>query len=359
MRWLNRPLIMLGHGIRAAGCADLAPMLLELGLPVASSWLGKDLVDNRHPNFLGCTGIYGNRAANLAFSKADQIIAIGNRLCVWNVDNGLDHKPEVLMVDVDSAEAARVGATILHHDISYVIRQVLEPVDRHEWLDQCKVWNRFYPWLEYKNTEGYLNSYLFTDALQKYLYPDEVIVTDMGAPLMSAFQVLQTKPPQRLMTSGGLGEMGCGLPAAIGACFAGAKHVLCLNSDGSMMLNLQELQTIAHHKLPIKIIVYDNKGYLMIKHTQRNAGMPFSAINAETGVSFPDYSEIAYAFDLSCWSMQVKTWKDFNEFIPEFLEGPEPSLLVYHMDPNQPLVPRLLPLPDGSKPRFDQMSPLL
>ena len=85
MQWLKRPLIMLGHGIRAAGCADLAPMLLDLGLPVAASWPAKDLVDNTHPSFLGCTGVYGNRAANKAFAAAAQILALGNRLSLWNI----------------------------------------------------------------------------------------------------------------------------------------------------------------------------------------------------------------------------------------------------------------------------------
>jgi acetolactate synthase I/II/III large subunit len=336
MQWLKRPLITLGHGIRAAGCADLAPMLLNLGLPVVASWQGKDLVDNSHPNFLGCTGVYGNRAANKAFATADQIVSVGNRLCLWNVaEQGLAHNPQVDKVD----------------DISYWIRQVAEPADCSKWLAQCHSWKS--TWLEpcHADANGYINSYAFTKALEPYLAPDEVIVTDMGAPLMSAHQVLCLKPPQRLMTSGGLGEMGCGLPAAIGACFAGAKRVLCLEADGSMMLNLQELQTIIHHKLPIKIIVYDNKGYLMLKHTQRTQGFLPSGVDAESGVSFPDYKRLAQ--DFGFFSENLRTWDDFHYLIPPVLEALSPSLLVYHMDPTQPLVPRLYP----TSPSFDQMSP--
>ena len=362
MRWLKRPLIMLGHGIRAAGCQDLVPSLLNLGLPVASSWQAKDLADNFHPYFLGCTGIYGNRAANLAFSQADQILAIGNRLSLWNIaEQGLAHKPEVLMVDVDRTEVQRLGAIHLASDISYTIRQVLEPASRPEWLAQCKAWNVQFPWLEFPahdSSSRYINSYQFTRKLQKFLAKDEVIVTDMGTPLICAHQVLRLKPPQRLMTSGGLGEMGCGLPAAIGASIAGAKNVLCLHADGGMMLNLQELQTIIHHELPVKIIVYENEGYLMIKHTQKNAKMQRAGVDARSGVSFPDYRRLAQ--DFGFFSADVWTWEDFDKAIPRLFAIGKPSLVVYHMYPEQPLVPRLMHfLPDGSQPHFEQLSPLL
>lgn len=358
MLWLKRPLIMLGHGIRAAGCQDLAPMLLDLGLPVAASWPAKDLVDNYHPAFLGCTGVYGNRAANKAFSEADQILALGNRLSVWNIsEQGLDHKPQVLMGDCDPSEAARLGAANPSSDISYFIRQALEPASRPEWLAQCKAWNKQWPWLEHKDSGKWINSYCFTAALEPFLHPKHVVVTDMGAPLISAHQVLRLKPPQRLMTSGGLGEMGCGLPAAIGAAFAGAEHILCLHADGGMMLNLQELQTIAHHQLPIKIIVYENDGYLMIKHTQKLGKLKHTSVDAGSGMSLPDFRRLAQDFGLH--SADIYSWADFNKAIPQLFALKEPALVVYHMDPQQPLVPRLQPLPDGSRPRMDQMSPLL
>ena len=357
MQWRERPLIMLGHGIRAAGCADLAPMLLDLGLPVAASWPAKDLVDNTHPSFLGCTGVYGNRAANKAFAAADQILALGNRLSVWNIsEQGLDHKPEVLMVDADPSEAERLGAALLSSNLSFFLRN-LEGAQRPEWLAQCRNWNWEWPWGEHEDGPQYVNSYNFTMALGGRLRPDEVIVTDMGTPLICAHQILRLKPPQRLMTSGGLGEMGCGLPAAIGASFARGKgEVLCLHADGGMMLNLQELQTIVHHKLPIKIIVYENSGYLMLKHTQKIGGFLRAGVDAASGVSCPDFRSLAHAFGI--YGGEIYTWEDFRRVIPPFFALKEPALVVYHMDPEQPLVPRLMPLPDGSRPRFDQMSPL-
>ena len=211
------------------------------------------------------------------------------------------------------------------------------------------------------DANGYINSYRFTDALHKYLRPDEVIVTDMGAPLICAHQVLRLKPPQRIMTSGGLGEMGCALPAAIGASFARGKgEVLCLHADGGMMLNLQELQTITTHKLPIRIIVYRNEGYGMIQHTQKNAGMSEVAVAADSGVGFPDYVRVADAMGIP--AADVRTWDDFNYLMPVLFASKKPMLLQYHMEPRQRMVPKLEPIfvdDQPRSPRFCDMSPIL
>jgi len=343
---------MLGHGIRAAGCQDLAPMLLNLGVPVVASWQAKDLVDNRHPAFLGCTGIYGNRGANKALANADQLVVLGNRLSLWNIsEHGLAAKPEVLMVDVDPIEATRLGAEYLSTPLSFFIRN-LESARCPEWMKQCLDWNT--DWLEHRDTEAYINSYKFTNALTPFLEPDHVIVTDMGAPLMSAHQVLRLKPPQRLMTSGGLGEMGVALPAAIGACFAGAKHVLCLHADGGMMMNLQELQTILHHNLPIKIIIYENEGYLMMKHTQKAQSLIPHGVSPRTGVSLPDYERLLRGWGFRVGSLRTST--DFSTLIPQLFGAEGPAAVIYHMDPEQPLVPKMTYRYEGPTLVYDTLS---
>jgi acetolactate synthase-1/2/3 large subunit len=230
-----------------------------------------------------------------------------------------------------------------------------------DWLKRCRGWSVQHPWLEFPahNDTDFINAYRFTAGLQPYLRPDEVIVTDMGTALICAHQVLRLKPPQRLMTSGGLGEMGCALPAAIGASFArGRGEVLCLNTDGGMMLNLQELQTIVHHKLPIKIIVYRNEGYLMIRHTQKNARMKEHGVHPESGVSFPRYQQLAFALGIP--AAHVRTWEDYKTAIPQLFNHKGPALLEFHMDPVQPLVPKLEPIfVDGkpTSPPFCKMSP--
>jgi len=155
--------------------------------------------------------------------------------------------------------------------------------------------------------------------------------------------------------------MGCGLPAAIGASFARDKgEVLCLVGDGGMMMNIQELQTIVHHRLPVKIIVFENDGYLMIKHTQTAAGSALSSVNAATGVSCPSFRQLAQAFNMP--AADVRTWDDFDRALPQLFNARGPALVEYHMAPEQPLVPKLNPVyVDGkaTSPKFDQMSPIL
>jgi acetolactate synthase-1/2/3 large subunit len=196
-------------------------------------------------------------------------------------------------------------------------------------------------------------------ALQEYLRPDEVIVTDMGTAHICANQVLKLAPPQRLISSGGLGEMGCGLPLAIGASYARDRgEVLCMVGDGGMMMNLQELQTIIQHQLRIKIIVFSNDGYLMIKHTQRVAGDEYAGVNAATGVSCPSFRALAQTMGMA--ACDVRTWDDFSRAIPQLFYARGPALVEFHMHPEQPLVPRLDPIyVDGKpvSPRFCDMSP--
>ena len=154
--------------------------------------------------------------------------------------------------------------------------------------------------------------------------------------------------------------MGVALPAAIGASFARNKRrVICLHCDGGMMMNLQELATIAHHKLPIKIIVFSNDGYLMIKHTQRVLGLETVAVDTGSGVSFPDFVQCGESFHI--WSMRVESWFQWNMVAPEFFAYDGPALMEVVISPTQPLVPKLNPIrhPNGKveSPVFDRLSP--
>jgi acetolactate synthase-1/2/3 large subunit len=216
---------------------------------------------------------------------------------------------------------------------------------------------------EHKDMGGFINSYPFMERLNAHLKPDQIVVTDMGTALLSGHQVLRMKEGQRLMTSMGLGEMGYGLPAAIGASFARNRgEVLCLNCDGGMMMNLQEIQTMVHHQLPIKLIIFNNDGYLMIKHTQKAvlAGR-YAGTDQKSGVSCPNFSKLAAAFDLPAW--QIRTWADFDRVLPQLQNHPGPAVCEVFMHPEQPFVPKLsLALQkDGSlvSPPLEDLSPVL
>lgn len=355
MEWLKRPVILLGNGARGCNVARL----LELGIPVLTSWQAKDLVDNDHPSYLGSPGIYGQRAANKVLHEADQVLAIGNRLAIWNVGAGIRKDQELIQVELDKDEL-RPGASSIFGDCKSIIGK-LHKTERHDWYYQCLQWKYDYPLVEacHDDVGGYINSYRFMERLQDFLRPDEVIATDMGTAHISAHQVLRLKPPQRIISSGGLGEMGCGLPLAIGASFARNKgEVLCLVGDGGAMMNLQELATIWHHQLPVKIIVFRNDGYLMLKHTQKGAKVPYHGVDKATGLSCPSFRALAHA-----WGMQacdIRNWSDFEQAIPALFAAEGPALVEYHMHPEQPLVPKLgYTLVNGEKTydRFDSMSP--
>ena len=364
MQWSERPVILLGNGARGA---DLCRMV-EMGIPILTSWNAKDMIDNDHPMYFGSPGQYGQRIANKVFYEADQIVAIGNRMAIWNVGyEGPRPDQRVVMVDVDAYEAEKFKhADWIRQDAKEFIQSMIGRLVKfqNEWPIQCMNWRDELPLVEsptHDDRDGYINSYRFMERLQRHLRHDEVIVTDMGTAHICAAQVLRLKPPQRFISSGGLGEMGCGLPMAIGASFARNRgEVLCLVGDGGAMMNLQELQTIVHHKLPIKIIVFSNDGYLMIKHTQKLSGDPLYGVDKASGVSCPDFCEVARSFGIA--ACNVRTWTDFDREIQWFMHAKEPVLMQYQMHPEQPLVPKLNPVfVDGkpTSPRFCDMSPLL
>lgn len=358
MQPYSRPVILLGNGARGV---DLSP-LLALSVPILTSWHAKDMIDNDHEWYFGSPGQYGQRIANKVLYEADMIMAIGNRMSIWCCGyEGPRPDQQLAMIDVDGEEVAKFPqADWIKMTAADWINSGWAIMNSDTWQRQCKEWRASLPLVESPahDDTSFINSYRFMDRLQQYLAPDEVIVTDMGAAHICSHQVLRLKPPQRIISSGGLGEMGCGLPMAVGASFARNKGpVLCLAGDGGMMMNLQELQTIAHYQLPIKIIVFNNGGYGMIRQTQEKAGMRLSGVNERTGVSFPCFRHVALAFGIT--ASEVRSWEDFERIIPN-MTGP--CLVEYFMDPAQLFVPKLDPVwVDGkaTSPRFCDMSPLL
>ncbi|HEY6020402.1 MAG TPA: thiamine pyrophosphate-dependent enzyme, partial [Candidatus Paceibacterota bacterium] len=296
-------------------------------------------------------------------AEADLVLSIGCRLSIWTV--GYDfHHPNLIMVDIDPKDAKYPCKFVECNAVDYIDKASPFEFDP-QWINQCNSWRNQYPWVEdsHEDKDGYINTYRFFHELNKSLKHDAVIVTDVGGYACSAQQVLRLTPPQRIMSSGGLGEMGCGIPGAIGASFANQKgEVMCFVGDGSAMINLQELQTIAHHQLPIKIFVFNNGGYLMIRKTQDTIleGRHYG-VSADNGLSVPDFRRIATAFGIA--SVEIGSWEDYSRVMPYVLGETCPVLCEVRMHPEQPIVPKLNPirLEDGTlgTPRFDQLSPVL
>jgi len=354
----HKPVILLGNGARNADCAKL----LRLGVPVLSSWMGCDLVDNFHPLYFGRPGIYGQRCANKILWEADYVLAIGNRCSIWNIGyEGFRPSQRIVMVDVDEAEVKKIkGAIPILHDAARVVAELEAPKVSPAWISACSNWRVAYPWLENSmQNADYISPYTFMWELQKHLREDECIVADVGTANVCAQQVLRLKPPQRLMSSGGLGEMGCGLPGAIGASFALDKgEVLCLECDGSMMMNLQELQTILHHKLPIKIIVFSNDGYAMIRRSQQVLGYKETGVGRDNGVSMPSFRKLAHA--MGFMAAECREWPDVWKALPTLFAAKEPALIEVFTDPNQTFLKLNPVMVDGkaTSPEFWNLSPI-
>ena len=356
----NRPLIAIGNG-----CRNVHPLLLnqlmDLGLPVVTSWMAADLVNNWHPSFVGRPGIYGQRLANKVVYNADHIISIGCRWSMWQAGYGsFQREHNMTVVDIDAEELKRFPSAVTFKQdagewIEKFLTEFSPPQGRlyRPWLDQLEKWRKEFPWLEPHHQHGeYINPHRFVHELGERLKPDAVVVTDCATGNLCAHQILRLKPGQRLMTSGGLGEMGCGLPAAIGASFARGKgEVICLMTDGAMAMNVQELATIRHHNLPIKIIVFCNDGYGMIRGTQRALGMPYSGVNEATGVWCPDYCKVAEAYGITGWFIHHEYQiQDLQRLIGYLLTDDGPALLSVRIDPEYQISPKLQPVrnADGS-----------
>ncbi len=376
----KRPVIWLGHGIKLAGAESMITELMDK-IPSAYlvSWAGIDMVDSDHPLLFGRAGVYGQRAANFILQNCDYLLSIGNRMAIPQVGydiTELTREAKITVVDIDTTELDkypdRFNRTV-HADAKDFLTALLGEVKAKpfaanhfsEWIKRCNQYKADFPWVdkEHADTKGFINSYKFMQRLNEDFKPDQVVVTDMGTALLSGHQVLKIKPGQKLMTSTGLGEMGYGIPAAIGASFARNKgEVLCLNCDGGMMMNLQELQTIAHYKLPVKIIIFNNDGYLMIKHTQKNiAHGRYAGVNKNSGVSCPDFSKLAYAFGFPAW--QIRTWEDADKMLPELMACETAAICEVFMDPEQFFYPKLglSVQKDGSliSPPLEDLSPFL
>ncbi len=375
----KRPLLWLGHGIRLAGATDLIEKLLnETGIPALVTWAGIDMVDSYHPLVYGRAGTYGQRCANFVLQNCDYLLCIGTRMAIPQIGyeiKELAREAQISVVDIDTEEllkyADRYKYTIGADAKDFLTEMLnksndLKSTDYSVWVNICNNYREKYPWVsptDHPDMDGFINSYPFMERLSNHLKDDQVIVTDMGTALLSGHQTLKLKKGQRLMTSTGLGEMGFGLPGAIGASVARNKgEVICLNCDGGMMMNLQELETMTHHQLPIKLFIFNNDGYLMIKHTQ-NALFKGrrSGVDQKSGVTCPDFTALAKAFNIK--SFQIHTWDDFETVIPQVQAYNGPVICEVFMHPQQTFVPKLsLALQkDGTliSPPLEDLSPFI
>ena len=356
IRVAERPVILAGAGIRLAGVADLFRRVAEsLGVPVLTAWDAIDILPSGHPLFAGRPGTVGQRGANFVFQNADMQLCIGCRMNARQIgynQASVARAAFKVSVDIDAAELAKwtfkpdlpicADARIF---LELLDRAALEarPKRKQPWLDWCAERTRRYPPVTPAMLEdhGVVNPYAFCDALSDALADDDVVVSSNGAACVVPIQAMRVKQGQRHIVNSGCAAMGYGLPAAVGACFANeSRRVICLEGDGSIQLNIQELETVVYHWLPIKIFVFSNEGYLSIRTTQQ-AFFEGRLVGEgpNSGVGLPDMTKIAEAYGIR--SVVIRNHREMPGLIRAVLEHPGPVLCDVRMTPDQELVPRV------------------
>ena len=377
----ERPVLILGNGVRLSrGESVVTEFLNHFEVPVLTAWNGIDLIQSNYKLYYGREGTYGQRCANFVVQNADLILTIGTRMAIPQIgydlkEFGRDAKK--IIVDIDRTELDKFSAEqsffCIESDASDFMSEAmkkLKPIHENSiknWITHCDSWRQKYPYVEplhmHKEQDGKLNSYSFIDELNAHLSADEIIVTDMGTALTCTHQALKIKGNQRVVTSTGLGEMGFGLPGAIGASLASQNgRVVLINGDGSMMMNLQEMQTIRHLNLPIKLFVYINDGYLTIKHTQFNLfGNQYAGSGEKSGVSCPNFELIGKAFGFK--TFKISSLQEAKENLSSILQEEGPILCEVFIHPMQLLAPKTSfnLNPDGTlvSPPLEDLFPFL
>ncbi|NLU49343.1 MAG: thiamine pyrophosphate-binding protein [Syntrophomonadaceae bacterium] len=373
----KRPVFLAGHGIRIAGAQELfLDVVEEMGIPVVTSFNGFDLMPTAHALFAGRIGTVGQRAGNFVLQNADVLLSVGSRNNIRQVSynwRAFARAARKTMVDIDPAELKKPSVSPdipIHADARWFLEELQAQLrettlpDWESWREWCRERRVRYPAVLPEHRQSQLiNPYHFMEMLTESLGEGAIAVAGNGTACVTLFQAGVVKPGQRVFWNSGCASMGYDLPAAIGACFAGGrKDVICLAGDGSLQMNIQELQTVAHHRLPVKLFVLNNQGYISIRQTQDSFfGGRHVGCDASSGVSFPDVRKVAAAYGLPAGI--IDNPGEMRERIERVLTTPGPVICEVRLDPGYRFNPKLSSecLPDGrvvSKP-LEDMYPFL
>lgn len=315
LRKAERPVILAGAGIRLSGSHEQFIRLVDrLRVPVCTPWNSHDNIWDDHPLFAGRPGNMGERAGNFVVQNSDLLLSIGCRLSIRQVSYNWEcfaRAAYKIMVDIDPAELKKPTLRLdmpIRADAGDFIGALLRELgddplpEKPQWLEWCRQKRVRYPVVQQKHYEkpAPVNPYCFMASLFSRLPEGQTVVAGNGTACVVTFQAAYLKPGQRLFHNSGCASMGFGVPAAIGACIAsGRRRIVCIDGDGSFQMNLQELQTIVHHRLPITIFLLNNNGYHSIRQTQRSFfGEPLVGVGPSSGVSFPDAKKLSSAYGI-------------------------------------------------------------
>jgi acetolactate synthase-1/2/3 large subunit len=372
----KKPVILAGTGVRLAGALDeFEQVIRKLQIPVTTAWT-HDLIDSQDELYCGRPGTIGDRAGNFSVQGADLVLVLGSRLNLRQVSynwSSFARDAFKIQVDIDPAEFTKplVKPDLpITCDLKLFLRNLLQTLDAErysphhcKWLGWCRERVARYPVVQDRQRQSGppLNPYYFMELLSAMLAADDAVICGNASACILPYQVMKIRKGQRLISNSGAASMGYDLPASIGAAVARkGKRVICLAGDGSLQLNIQDLQTVVHHQLPIKIIVLNNGGYLSIRSTQKNFFGRTMGESAASGVSFPDFVKVGNAYGIP--SVRVDRASEM-ESVRSALEQPGPALIEVMLDGQQEFEPRSRSkvLPDGTivSPPLEDMYPFL
>lgn len=376
----KRPVLHAGYGIRLSkGYDSFRKVIEKLNIPIVTYWNAVDLIEDEQPLYTGRAGNMGDRAGNWAIQNADLVLAIGTRISIRQV--GYNWKTwarcaRVIMVDIDKAEMKK---HTIHVDmpiwadakafLEKLDSKLSEPLEKKtEWLEKCESWKKNYPVVT-KNQEEYngegVNVYAFMKYMSSRLPEGSLTAVSNGACCVVGNQAYVIKKDSRMTNNSAVASMGYGLPAAIGTCIGGGRReTICLEGDGSIMMNLQELMTVITNRLPIKIFLINNDGYHSIRLTQNNLFKDKSkiGIGPESGdLSFPEFKKIADAFGYNYFS--ASTNDEMRKVVDEVLSLEGAVFCEIFTDTKQVWEPKssTKKLPDGTlvSPPLEDLAPFL
>lgn len=374
----KRPVLQVGNGIHIANCVELMRRVAKkLNIPVAVAYDSTDLMPYENELLVGQPGLLGDRAGNWAVQNADLVLSVGCRLSCRQVGYNVKswaREAFVIMVDIDKYELIKPSIHVempIQADakdfFEKMDKYLREPLERKiEWNDICQEWKRKYPVVLEKHyaTEGLANAYCFLNEISRRAADDQYIVLGNGT-VEACLHAIYIKEHTRLICNSGAASMGYDLPAAIGCCFAiDKKDTICLTGDGSIQMNLQELQTIVFHKLPIKLFVVNNQGYHSMRQTEGNLFPEYTkiGIGPESGdLSFPSMKKIANAYGIPY--MSASSNKELPEIIDKMLSTEGYAMCEIFVDINQKFEPKSATkrLEDGTlvSPPLEDLAPFL
>lgn len=373
----KRPVIFAGGGIQISGQhAEFIKLVEKLGVPVVTGWNAHDVIWNDHPLYAGRPGTLGDRGGNFVTQNADLLLILGSRLNIRQVSydwSSFAREAYKIWIDVDELELKKPSVTPdmpVHSRLQDMLPALLrapkmaESNQHASWVEWCGERQRRYPVVDREQSkDGVINPYIFMADLFDQLPEGATAVAANGSACVMSFQAANLKRNQRLWTNSGCAAMGYDLPAAIGASKAKeGQDIVCLAGDGSIMMNLQELQTIVGNNLPIKLFILNNEGYLSITQSQHNffkgdevGGSP------KSGVNFPNFGKLmtAFGFPYICCGPD----DDMPAKIAQTLKTDGPVVCEVMLDPEQLFSPKLTSrqLEDGTmvSPKLEDMAPFL